>query len=312
MDKSASTAYIKSVAQQLGFTHIGISKAEYLQDEAPRLEEWLKRHYHGEMQYMENYFDIRLDPRKLVDNAKSVISLTYNYFTNEKLAEDSYKISTYAFGEDYHLVVKDKLNQLLENIKNKIGNINGRVFVDSAPILERAWAVKSGIGWIGKHSLLINKQHGSFFFLAEIVLDIELEYDATFNANHCGTCTACIDACPTDAIVADKVVDGSKCISYLTIELKNEIPTSFQDKMEDWIYGCDICQDVCPWNRFAQQHHEPKFNLSSALEKMTKKEWHEMSDELFQHLFKKSPVKRTKYLGLSRNISFIEKKIVNN
>ncbi|MFN8283482.1 MAG: tRNA epoxyqueuosine(34) reductase QueG [Chitinophagales bacterium] len=302
---STYSHFIKETAKQLGFSHIGIAKADFLADEAPKLETWLKQNYHGQMQYMENYFDMRLDPRKLVDNAKSVISLSYNYYTEKKQNQDSFKISKYAFGEDYHHVVKEKLKILLQKMQTEIGNINGRVFVDSAPVLERAWAVKSGIGWIGKHSLLINKNQGSFFFLAEIIVDVELEYDTPFSTDHCGTCTACIDACPTNAIVENKVVDGSKCISYFTIELKDAIPTSYKNQFDNWMFGCDVCQDVCPWNRFSKQHHESKFEPNPTLLSMNKKEWKEITEDIFNDLFKRSAVKRTKYEGLKRNIKFL-------
>ena len=303
--QSSNSNNIKKWAKELGFLSVGIAKATYLEEEAPKLEEWLKRNYHGEMQYMENHFDKRLDPRKLVDGAKSVISLSYNYYTEKKLHESAPKLAKYAYGEDYHTVVKDKLKLLTEKISEEIGEINARIFTDSAPILERAWASKSGIGWIGKHSLLINKQQGSFFFLAEIILDLELEYDTAFTTNHCGTCTACIDACPTDAIVENKVIDGSKCISYLTIELKDALPTAYKNKMENWMFGCDICQDVCPWNRFSTPHKEPRFEPNEKLFAMNKQEWQEITHETFNEIFKKSAVKRTKYEGLKRNISFL-------
>lgn len=300
------TKFLKETAKQLGFTNVGISKADFLEDEAPKLEEWLKRNYHGKMQYMENHFDMRLDPRKLVDNAKTVISLSYNYYTEKQQNEDSFKISKYAFGEDYHHIVKEKLKILLAKMQAEIGAINGRVFTDSAPILERAWATKSGIGWIGKHSLLINKKQGSFFFLAEIIVDVELEYDTPFATDHCGTCTACIDACPTNAIVENKVIDGSKCISYLTIELKDAIPTTYKNQFKDWMFGCDVCQDVCPWNRFSKQHNEPKFEPNPKLLSMHKNEWKEITEDIFNELFRKSAVKRTKFEGLKRTIKFLE------
>ncbi len=304
--KSAYSNFIKETAKQLGFSNIGIAKADFLEDEAPKLEEWLKRNYQGEMRYMENHFDMRLDPRKLVDNAKSVISLSFNYYTEENQNADSFKISKYAFGEDYHHVVKEKLKILMQKIQTEIGAVNGRCFVDSAPVLERSWATKSGIGWIGKHSLLINKNQGSFFFLAELIVDVELDYDMPFVTDHCGTCTACIDACPTDAIVENKVVDASKCISYFTIELKDAIPIAYKNQFQDWMFGCDICQDVCPWNRFSKPHHEPKFEPNSKLLSMNKKEWKEITEDVFNELFKKSAVKRTKFEGLKRNIQFLE------
>jgi epoxyqueuosine reductase len=297
---------IKAEAKKLGFMFCGIAKAEFLEAEAPRLENWLKKGMHGEMQYMENHFDKRLDPRLLVDGAKSVISLALNYYTDHiQLDPLAPKISKYAFGTDYHFVIKDKLKELLRVINEQIGEVNGRAFVDSAPVLDKAWAKKAGLGWIGKNSNLLNKQTGSFFFLAELIVDLELEYDIEPTANHCGTCTRCIDACPTEAIVAPYVVDGSRCISYLTIELKNEIPADFQDKMGNWMFGCDVCQDVCPWNRFSVLHQEPSFEPTDELLKMSKHEWEEITDEVFKKLFKNSPVKRTKLSGLQRNIRFL-------
>ena len=255
------------------------------------------------MSYLENHFDKRLDPRKLVPGAKSVISLVYNYYPKKDLASsDGLKIAKYAYGKDYHFVVKDKLKTFFEELKNQIGEIDGRVFVDSAPVHERAWAAKSGLGWIGKNSLLLNKEMGSFFFLAEIILDLELTPDGPVK-DHCGTCTACMDACPTDAIPEPYVVDGSKCISYLTIELKDEIPHHFKDKMEGWIFGCDICQDVCPWNRFSKPHQEREFEPGE-WENFTKEDWTELTEEVFRKVFKKSAVKRAKFLGLKRNIDF--------
>ena len=300
-----NTNIIKEEAKRLGFLSCGISKALFLEEEAPRLEKWLKKSMHGEMGYMENHFDKRLDPTKLVEGSKSVISLLLNYFPNESQREDSYKISKYAYGTDYHFVIKEKLKELLFFIQNEIGEVNGRAFVDSAPVLDKVWAAKSGLGWIGKHSNLLSKQVGSFFFIAELIVDIELEYDSPVT-DHCGTCTACIDACPTQAIVQPYVVDGSKCISYLTIELKNEIPSSFSNQMDDWMFGCDVCQDVCPWNRFSKSHNEPLFNPHPELLSKSKKEWEEITEEIFNQIFKKSAVKRTKYSGLKRNISFLK------
>lgn len=299
---------IKQKAYELGFMFCGISKADFLKEEAPKLENWLNKDMHGKMQYMENHFDKRLDPRLLVDNAKSVISLALNYFPN-KTQEDKEapKLSKYAYGTDYHFVIKDKLTHLLDFLKENIGDINGRAFVDSAPVMDKAWAKKSGLGWIGKNSNLISKQAGSFFFLAELIVDIELEYDGPIK-DYCGTCTACIDECPTDAIVEPYIVDGSKCISYLTIELKNEIiPNEFKGKMENWMFGCDICQDVCPWNRFSTPHHEPQFNPQQKLLELSKTDWEDLNEEVFEELFKKSAVKRTKYKGLKRNINFLSK-----
>jgi len=299
--------FIKTSASSLGFSYCGISKAEFLQEEAPRLEEWLKRGYQGSMGYLENHFDKRLDPTLLVPGAKSVISLIYNYYPEKDLAldnQDSIKIAKYAYGEDYHFVIKDKLKTLMNKIQEEIGDVGGRVFVDSAPVLERAWAKKSGLGWVGKNSLLLNKSMGSFFFLAELIVDLELEYDGPVK-DYCGTCTACMDACPTDAIPKPYVVDGSKCISYFTIELKDEIPAEVKGKFENWIFGCDICQDVCPWNRFSQPNKEALFQPHKDLEKMTPQDWQEITNDVFEKLFKKSAVKRTKLEGLKRNILFV-------
>ena len=284
----------------------GVSKAEFLEEEAPRLEKWLESNMHGSMNYMENHFDKRLDPRLLVDGAKSVVSLALNYFPEKVQSEDSYKLSKYAYGEDYHFIIKWKLKELMRFISQEIGEVGGRVFVDSAPVLDRAWAKKSGLGWIGKNANLINKEVGSFFFLAELIIDLELEPDGPVK-DYCGSCTACIDECPTDAIPEPYVVDGSKCISYLTIELKDEIiPKEFQGKMEDWMFGCDICQDVCPWNRFSTPHSEPLLNPKPNLLGLNKKDWEDLTEEVFRDLFKKSAVKRTKFDGLKRNIDFLE------
>jgi epoxyqueuosine reductase len=306
--KSISNShFIKSISSQLGFSYCGISKAEFLEEEAPRLEEWLKRGYQGSMNYLENHFDKRLDPRLLVPGAKSVISLVYNYYPEKDLAQENtsdLKIAKYAYGEDYHFVIKDKLKDFLNKIQTEIGEVSGRAFVDSAPVHERAWAKKSGIGWIGKNSLLINRSMGSFFFLAELIVDLELEYDGPIK-DYCGTCTACMDACPTDAIPQPYVVDGSKCISYFTIELKEEIPTEVKGKFENWIFGCDICQDVCPWNSFSQPHTETRFHPHPDLEKMKSEDWKEITNDVFEKLFRKSAVKRTKLEGLKRNISFV-------
>lgn len=305
--KEKHTRIIKSLAAEHGFNFCGISKAEFLEAEAPKFEEWLKRNYQGKMSYLENHFDKRLDPTLLVPGAKSVISLVYNYYPQKDLAQpdsDNLKIAKYAYGEDYHFVMKDKLKSLTEKMREAIGEINGRAFVDSAPVHERAWAQKSGLGWIGKNSLLLNRHMGSFFFLAELIIDLELEYDGPIK-DYCGTCTACMDACPTNAIPEPYVVDGSKCISYFTIELKEEIPAEVKGKFENWIFGCDICQDVCPWNRFAQPHQEKKFLPQADLEAMTQSDWKEISEELFHKLFKKSPVKRAGLKGLKRNIDFI-------
>ncbi|AFL80393.1 uncharacterized Fe-S protein [Aequorivita sublithincola DSM 14238] len=304
-NSSKYTQLIKAEAKRLGFISCGISRAEFLEEDAPRLENWLKNNMNGEMAYMENHFDKRLDPTLLVPDSKSVISLLLNYFPSETQTSESYKISKYAYGVDYHFIIKDKLKQLMEFISEEIGEVNGRAFVDSAPVLDKAWAAKSGLGWIGKHSNLLTKQVGSFYFIAELILDLDLEYDNPVT-DHCGSCNACIDACPTNAIVADKVVDGSKCISYFTIELKNEIPISEKGKFEDWMFGCDICQDVCPWNRFSKSHNEPLFNPNPELLSMTKKDWEEITEEVFQKIFQKSAVKRTKFSGLQRNIKFLK------
>ena len=303
--KAKYTSRIKDKAKELGFMSCGISKAGFLEQEAPRLEDWLNRNRNGEMHYMENHFDKRLDPTLLVPGAKSVVSLLLNYYPEETQRDDSYKISKYAYGTDYHFVIKDKLKGFLEAIREHIGEVDGRAFVDSAPVLDKAWAAKSGLGWIGKNSNLLTKQVGSFYFIAELIIDLELEYDTPVT-DHCGSCTACIDACPTQAIVDPYVVDGSKCISYFTIELKNEIPDYAQDKMDDWMFGCDVCQDVCPWNRFSKPHNEPLFNPKPKLLEYSKQEWKELTQEVFSEIFKKSPVKRTKFSGLKRNIDFLE------
>lgn len=298
---------IKQKAEKFGFQSCGISKAEFLEEEAPRLETWLNKGYHGEMKYMENHFDKRLNPTLLVDGAKSVISLSYNYFPKVKIDEiNNFKISKYAYGEDYHEVIKDILKNMVAEIQEEIGEFGFRVFVDSAPVLEKAWARKSGLGWVGKNANLITKKHGSFYFLAEIICDLELEYDLAVT-DHCGSCRACIDACPTQAIVSDRIVDGSKCISYATIELKNEIPDYFNGKMNDWIFGCDVCQDVCPWNRFSAPTLQEKFAPNFQKLNFRKNEWKELTQELFSEIFKKSAVKRTKFSGLMRNISFLPK-----
>ncbi|MCH2192992.1 tRNA epoxyqueuosine(34) reductase QueG [Kordia sp.] len=300
------TELIKAEAKRLGFLSCGISKAAFLEEEAPRLEAWLNKNMHGEMKYMENHFDKRLDPTKLVEDSKSVVSLLLNYYPSETQKDaEAPKISKYAYGMDYHFVIKDKLKHLLNFIQDEIGEVSGRAFVDSAPVLDKAWAAKSGLGWIGKHSNLLTQKVGSFYFIAELIIDLELEYDSPVT-DHCGSCTACIDACPTQAIVEPYVVDGSKCISYFTIELKNEIPTHVQGQFDDWMFGCDVCQDVCPWNRFSKPHNEPLFNPHPELLSMSKKEWEEITHEVFSEIFRKSAVKRTKYAGLVRNINFLK------
>lgn len=291
----------------MGFSFCGIAKADFLEEEAPRLERWLQNGYAGTMHYLEKNFDKRLDPRLLVPGAMSVVSLMYNYFPQKDLGNSFSNIAKYAYGKDYHFVIKDKLKIFLRHLQEKIGEINGRAFVDSAPVHERAWAQKGGLGWIGKNSLLLNRSGGSFFFLAELIIDLELDYDSPVK-DYCGTCTACMDACPTDAIPQPYVVDGSRCISYFTIELKEEIPADYKGKFDNWIFGCDICQDVCPWNRFSKPHNEPQFNPHPDVEKMTSKDWEEITEDVFEKLFKKSAVKRTKLSGLKRNIKFVSGK----
>lgn len=294
-------------AQRLGFSFIGFSKAGKMDEESRHLEQWLNKGFHGKMSYMENHFDKRTDPTLLVPGAKTVVSLMYNYYTDEKQKDEhAPKISKYAYGKDYHFIIKDKLKTLVQSVEEELGTtIAGRVFVDSAPVLERDWAKRSGLGWIGKNTLLIRPSAGSFFFLAEWIMDLEVAPDSPMK-DHCGTCRKCIDVCPTDAIAPEGyLLDGSKCISYLTIELREDLPNAFQGKMEDWMFGCDICQDVCPWNRFSLKHQEPSFEPDSRLLELTKEEWNEMSCELFNEIFRKSPVKRTKYEGLKRNINFL-------
>ena len=303
--KEKHTAIIKSEALRLGFLSCGISKAGFLEEEAPRLENWLKNHMHGQMSYMGNHFDKRLNPTLLVDGAKSVISLLLNYYPSEFQTEGSYKISKYAYGQDYHLVIKEKLKELLHFIQTEIGEVSGRAFVDSAPVLDKAWAAKSGLGWMGKNTNLITQKVGSFYFIAELIVDLELDYDAP-TTDHCGSCTACIDACPTEAIVAPYVVDGSKCISYFTIELKENIPTEMKGTFDDWVFGCDVCQDVCPWNRFSKPHSEPLFQATPELLSFTKKDWEEITEDVFKEVFKNSAVKRTKLVGLQRNLAFLK------
>ena len=307
MNKQVITQQIKQKAFELGFSFVGISKATFLEQEARRLEDWLKDKRHGKMSYMENYFDKRTDPRLLVDDAKSVITVLQNYYTQQKQVDSTApKISMYALGKDYHFIIKEKLRKLHQFINEHVGEVNARGFVDSAPVLDKAWAEKSGLGWIGKHSNLINKQQGSYFFIGELIVDLELETDGPIK-DYCGTCTKCIDACPTEAIIQPYVVDGSKCISYLTIELKDQIlPTEFKGKMDNWMFGCDICQQVCPWNKFSIQHEEPWFNPNERLLNFTKKEWDELSKDTFNEVFKKSPVKRAKFEGVNRNLKFLK------
>ena len=296
---------IKSESKRLGFLSCGISKAGFLEEEAPRLENWLNNQMNGQMSYMENHFDKRLNPTLLVDDAKSVISLLLNYYPSELQNEDSYKISKYAYGQDYHHVIKEKLKELLHLIQSEIGEVSGRAFVDSAPVLDKAWAAKSGLGWVGKNSNLITQKVGSFYFIAELIIDLELDYDAP-TTDHCGSCTACLDACPTEAIVAPYVVDGSKCISYFTIELKDNLPQEMKGKFDDWIFGCDVCQEVCPWNRFSLPTKETRFVGHEKINQFSKKDWEEITEDVFREIFKKSPVKRTKFDGLKRNIDFVK------
>ena len=309
MNNEKHTQLIKKKAFELGFSHVGISKASFLEDEARKLEIWLNNNHHGKMKYMENYFDLRTDPRKLVDDAKSVVTVLINYNTDNVQKDDTApKISKYAYGKDYHFIIREKLNALYDYIKLQIGEVNARGFVDSAPVMDKVWAKKSGLGWLGKNSNIINRETGSFFFIGELILDLELDTDVPIK-DYCGTCTKCIDACPTDAIVEPYVVDGSKCISYLTIELKDElIPDEFKGKMDDWIFGCDVCQDVCPWNKFSKPHNEEWFDPHVDLLGLTKTDWEDLNKETFNKVFKKSAVKRTKYEGLKRNIKFINTK----
>jgi epoxyqueuosine reductase len=302
---SRYTSFIKSEAKRLGFLSCGISKAGFLEEEAPRLEDWLNNNRNGQMSYMENNFDKRLNPTLLVDDAKSVVSLLLNYYPSEFQNQDSYTISKYAYGQDYHFVIKEKLKELLNSIQSTIGEVSGRAFVDSAPVLDKAWAAKSGLGWIGKNSNLLTQKVGSFYFIAELIIDLDLEYDQA-TTDHCGTCSACIDACPTQAIVSPYVVDGSKCISYFTIELRSTIPLEMKGQFEDWIFGCDVCQDVCPWNRFSKPHKEPLFNSNPEVLSLSKKDWEEITEETFKVVFKNSPLKRTKFEGLKRNIEFLK------
>jgi epoxyqueuosine reductase len=310
MTKPENHSFIlKTTAERLGFDYCGIAKAEFLESEAPRLEEWLNRNYHGKMAYLANHFDKRLDPTKLLEGAKTVVSLIYNYYPEKSLpcrAED-FKLAKYAYGADYHEVIRSKLTEFLEILREEVGEINGRTFVDSAPVMERQWAQRAGLGWIGKNSLLLNRQMGSFFFLAELIIDLDAMPDLPLAKDYCGTCTACIDACPTYAIVQPEVVDASKCISYLTIELKEGIPDEFAEKMENWVFGCDICQDVCPWNRFSKPHQEPSFQPNDELTRFTNREWKEMTEETFKRVFGNSAVRRAKFPGIKRNVDFLKK-----
>lgn len=307
MNKSSNSQLLREKAAQLGFSFVGISKAGFMEEEARRLEGWLNQNHHGKMAYMANHFDMRVDPTKLVPGAKSVVTLMYNYYNPDQQQDDQApKIASYAYGKDYHFVVKDKLKTLLAELQAEIGAIEGRCFVDSAPVLERDWAKRSGVGWIGKNTLLIHPKAGSYFFLAELIIDLELVSDHPIK-DYCGTCTRCIDACPTDAISPEGyIMDGSKCISYLTIELKDAIPDSFAGKMDNWMFGCDICQQVCPWNRFSTPHQEEAFEPHPDLLEMSASDWHEITEEVFREVFRKTAVKRTKYSGLKRNLDFLK------
>lgn len=306
MNIGQQTYFVKTAAQQLGFDFCGIAKAQRLDEDARRLESWLRNGFNGTMNYMANHFDLRIDPSKLVPGARSVITLLINYFPKQHQHELAPKISKYAFGNDYHEVIRAKLKTFLQQVKEQVGEINGRGFVDSAPVLERSWAQKAGIGWIGKNGNLINKQSGSFFFIATLITDLELEYDDPFAKDYCGTCTKCIDHCPTDAILPGKVVDGSKCISYFTIELKDAlIPGEMKEKFDDWMFGCDVCQDVCPWNRFSKPHNETAFTPLPEILNFTTANWEELTEESFNVIFKNSPLKRSRYEGIRRNLKFI-------
>ena len=306
MNNAKHTHFIKTLAKQTGFDYCGIARAQLLNDDARRLESWLHKGFQGSMHYMENYFDLRINPAKLFPGAKSVITLLINYFPQQQQNDLSFKISKYAYGKDYHEVIKEKLNSMLQSIKENIGEVNGRGFVDSAPVLERSWAVKSGLGWVGKNGNLINKKSGSFFFIATLIIDLELDYDDPFVKDYCGTCTKCIDACPTNSITNDKVIDGSKCISYFTIELKEMlIPDEMKGKFDNWMFGCDTCQDVCPWNRFAKPTTEIAFTPIPEILNFKTSNWEELTTESFKIIFKNSPLKRAKLNGIQRNLKFI-------
>ena len=304
-NKETYTQFIKAEAKRLGFLSCGISKAGFLEEEAPRFEQWLNQKHHGQMSFMEDHFDKRLNPTLLVSDAKSVISLLINYYPEEVQNAESYKISKYAYGKDYHNVIKRKVIKLLKSIKTEIGDVYGRAFVDIAPIMDKAWAAKSGLGWLGKNSNLLTRQVGSFYFIAQLIIDLDLEYDNP-TTDHCGSCTACIEACPTQAIIAPYVVDGSKCISYFTIELKENIPQEMKGKLDDWMFGCDVCQDVCPWNKFSKPHREPAFTPYPELLSFTKKDWEEITEDTFAKIFPNSPLKRAKLEGIKKNIDFLK------
>lgn len=305
-----NTAFIKQLSATLGFDYCGIAKAAPLPEDARRLEQWLARGYHGDMSYMERYFDLRTDPTKLVPGARSVITLLMNYYPSATQNAEAPKISKYAYGRDYHEVIRDKLNTFLARLKEQIGDINGRGFVDSAPVLERSWAAKSGLGWVGKNGNLLTREAGSFFFIATLIVDLALEYDDPMARDYCGTCTKCLDACPTEAILAPAVIDGSRCISYLTIELKEAlIASEFKGKMDGWMFGCDVCQDVCPWNRFARPHQEPDLEAFPEVLHLSRAEWEAMDEDTFRQLLKYSPIKRSKWKGIQRNLKFLNRDI---
>jgi len=306
MNRAEASKLVKRLAKEQGFDACGISAAGFLEEEATGLENWLNAGFHGTMSWMERHFDERLDPRKLVPGAKSVISVVLNYFPDQEQRADAPKISKYAYGRDYHKVIRGKLKRMLLYIQDEIGEVSGRGFVDSAPVMDRAWARKSGLGWVGKHSLLLSKGSGSFFFIGALIVDIELEPDGP-TTDHCGSCTACIDACPTSAIVAPTVVDSNKCISYLTIEYKGALPSEYQEKMEDWVYGCDICQDVCPWNRFSTPHSEDDFNIRDSIQNNDRETWEEITHELWEEITKGSAMRRIGFDGFKRNLGFIKK-----
>ena len=306
--KKKYSDFIKNKSIELGFISCGISKSGFLENEIGRFESWLKDNYHGQMSYMERNFDKRMDTTKLVAGSKSVISLLFNYYPSKEINNDSFKISKYAYGKDYHFIIKDKLKSLLSSMRNEIGEIDGRVFVDSAPIMEKAWAKKSGLGWVGKNTNLISKKTGSFFFIAEIIVDLELEYDNEVT-DHCGSCNACLDACPTDALYEPYKIDASKCISYFTIELKDQFPNDLKKDFNDWIFGCDICQDVCPWNKFSIPNKEPLLNPKNEINQYSKKDWLELTDEVFKFVFKETPLERTNFKGLKRNIQYANEQV---
>ena len=304
-----NTILVKNAAKLAGFESCGIARAQRLDDDARKLEAWLGKGLHGSMQYMENYFDLRIDPTQLVPGARSVITVLKNYFPEQSI-EQEHRISKYAYGMDYHTVIKDSLKGMITGLQQQIGQFSGRGFVDSAPVLERSWAVRSGLGWVGKNGNLITKDSGSFFFIATLITDLELDYDDPFAKDFCGSCTRCIDACPTDAILPDKTINGSQCISYFTIELKDAlIPQEMQGKFQNWMFGCDVCQDVCPWNRFSKPHQEPQFSPLPELLNLSTSEWEQMSEATFKKMFRKSPVSRAKLKGMQRNIRFLQSEL---